>query len=151
MDCVCHSSWRCRAAPATTSNPTAEAIITRFIPIRVRRRVVELRLVIEGDRPQGPGVDRTLLTALARAHRWFAELAAGRAASIAALAAQQGKSVRYVGRLIRLAFLAPAIVEAIVAGRQPVELSAEALVRRMRLPSDWRAQQRMLYGGPLAR
>ena len=41
----------------------------------------------------------------------------------------------YVGGLIRLAFLAPPIVEAIVAGRQPAELSTEALTRHTRLPT----------------
>jgi len=52
--------------------------------------------------------------------------------------------VRYVGRLIRLAFVAPSIVELIAQGRQPAELSAQVLTRRTVLPLEWEAQQQML-------
>ena len=41
----------------------------------------------------------------------------------------------------RLAFLAPQIVEAIVAGNQPPELTAEALAERIDLPLLWNAQE----------
>ena len=49
-----------------------------------------------------------------RAHRWFDELSTGKASSLAEIAAREGLAVRYVGRLIRLGFLAPDIVESIV-------------------------------------
>lgn len=45
-----------------------------------------------------------------------------------------------VRRLLRLAFLAPEIVEAIAAGRQPPELTAEALAERIELPLLWTEQ-----------
>jgi hypothetical protein len=38
---------------------------------------------------------------------------------------------------MRLAFLAPQIVDAIAAGRQPPELTAEALAERIELPLLW--------------
>ena len=47
---------------------------------------------------------------------------------------------RYVERLSRLAFVAPTIVEAISAGRQPAELSTETLLNRIDLPIQWPAQ-----------
>jgi site-specific DNA recombinase len=53
-------------------------------------------------------------------------------------------SDRYVRRLTRLAFLAPEIVEAIVAGNQPPELTAEALAERIDLPLLWTAQEQAL-------
>jgi hypothetical protein len=53
-------------------------------------------------------------------------------------------SPRYVGRLIRFAFLAPVIVESIVEGRQPITLTAEALTRRIELPLSWSAQRAAL-------
>jgi site-specific DNA recombinase len=43
---------------------------------------------------------------------------------------------------VRLAFLAPKIVEAIAAGRQPPELTAEALAERIELPLLWTEQER---------
>ena len=75
------------------------------------------------------------------AHRWFEEISTGKSRSLAAIAAREGLSVRYVGRLIRLAFLAPDIVEFIVEGRQPTTLTAEALTRRTELPLSWCAQK----------
>jgi site-specific DNA recombinase len=56
-----------------------------------------------------------------------------------------GVGKQYVSRLIRLAFLAPAMVERIVAGRQPLELTAQALrTRRFDIPVDWAEQKRTL-------
>ena len=49
---------------------------------------------------------------------------------------------RYVRRLLRLAFLAPDIVEAIAAGDQPPELTAEGLAERIDLPLLWTAQEK---------
>lgn len=54
-------------------------------------------------------------------------------------------SDRYIGHLMPLAFLAPDIVEAILAGTQPVELTAETLTKRTDLPLDW-AEQKALLG-----
>jgi hypothetical protein len=44
-----------------------------------------------------------------------------------------------------LAFLAPDIVAAILAGTQPVDLTTEALTKRIDLPVGW-AEQRALLG-----
>ena len=46
--------------------------------------------------------------------------------------------------MLPLAFLAPDIVEAILHGRQPVEL-ATARLKRIRLPLSW-AEQRLVLG-----
>jgi len=40
-----------------------------------------------------------------------------------------------------LAFLAPDIVEAILTGTQPVDLTAESLIKNTDLPLDWREQR----------
>ena len=56
-----------------------------------------------------------------------------------------GVGKQYVSRLIRLAFLAPEMVERIVAGRQPPELTAQSLqAGRFDIPVDWAAQKRAL-------
>jgi site-specific DNA recombinase len=135
---------RLPTAESEDGQSRADALITRFFPLQVRRRGVELRLVLSDARAPAPSVDLVLLKTLARGRRWFEELAAGRAASIPEIARREGVSVRYVGRLIRLAFLAPEIVEAIAAGRQPAGLTAELLTRRTRLCADWEGQQREL-------
>ena len=127
------------------NDPTCrDAIVTRFIPLQIKRRGVELRLVIAGAHTQRPKVDLALLKAVGRARRWFDRLASERATSLAAIASQEGVSARYVVRLIRLAFLAPSIVEMIAQGRQPAEFTVEMLTRRTVLPLEWAEQRRTL-------
>jgi hypothetical protein len=75
---------------------------------------------------------------------WFDELASGRVRSLAEVARREDIMRGYVERLARLAFVAPAIVEAICRGRQPAELSAEALLNRIKLPMAWPEQERAL-------
>ncbi len=118
--------------------------ITRSFLMQLKRRGVELRLIV-GDRDRSAAtVDLPLLKAVARAHRWFDEISTGKASSLAEIAAREGLAVRYVGRLIRLAFLAPDIVESIVEGRQPTSLTAEAVTRHIELPLEWRSQKTAL-------
>jgi hypothetical protein len=51
---------------------------------------------------------------------------------------------RYVGRILPLAFLAPEIVQAIFAGKHPLDLTAKKLIRAIDLPLDWQAQKQVL-------
>ena len=53
----------------------------------------------------------------------------------------------YATRLVRLAFLAPDLLAAIIDGRQPQGLTATGLLKECQrgLPLDWR-QQRILLG-----
>ena len=99
-----------------------------------------MRLVIEGNRAPAARADSALLKAVARARQWSEDLLAGRAQAVAEIAERERVSPRYVRRLLRLAFLAPEIVEAIAAGDQPPELTAEALAERIDLPLLWAAQ-----------
>jgi site-specific DNA recombinase len=64
-------------------------------------------------------VDPALLKALAQARVWFDELVSDRVRSLAELARIEGIAKRYVERLAHLAFVAPAIVEAICQGQHP--------------------------------
>ena len=117
--------------------------LTRHVPLRLKRRGVETRLVIAGA--QAPAnADSSMVKALSRAARWSAELFGGQVASAAALAAREGLTVRYISKVIRLAFLSPEIVEAILAGTQPVELTADRLIQALELPLDWAEQKAAL-------
>lgn len=61
--------------------------------------------------------------------------------------AQSGKAINK-GRLttlMRLTYLAPDIVEDILSGKQPTELSVKRLLRTSQdLPLDWSAQRKFL-------
>ncbi len=120
--------------------------ITRAIPMQLKRRGCEMRLVVDGAGPL-PKVDPALIKALARARAWFDELASGAMPSLAAIARREGITDRYIGQLLPLAFLAPDLVAAIVAGTQPVGLTAETLIRHIDLPADWGEQRRALGFG----
>src|SRR6202165_5674451 len=87
--------------------------------------------------------DPTLIKAIARGRAWFEELAAGRARSLRELAERDGITRRYIRRLVDLAFLSPDLVEAILQGRQPIELTATRLTG-LDLPLDWADQRSLL-------
>jgi site-specific DNA recombinase len=118
--------------------------MTRLLPLQIRRRGVETRLVLPGEAIAVPRRDPALLRALARGYQWFGELAAGTAVSTTQIAAREGLSDSYVRHLVPLALLAPSVVESISAGRQGVGLSAERLKTQAGVPIEWEAQQRLL-------
>jgi len=119
-----------------------ELTLTRVFPMQIRRRGFETRLVIQGSRAPTPLVDLALMKAIARGHQWADDLLAGRVESVAVIAKREGVRANYVRRLLRLAFLAPGIVEAIATGHQPPELTAKALTERIELPLLWSGQER---------
>ena len=138
--------------PASTDRAATDRpalTITGEIPMQIRRRGVEKKFVIGGDRSASPKVDEALLKAVARAHCWFEDLVAGQATSMVELARRDGVGKQYVSRLLRLAFLAPEIVERIVDGCQPPELTAQSLLTgRVALPLGWAAQKQALGFAP---
>ena len=86
-----------------THGAAAMLPITQFFAMRMKRRGVEMRLMIEGADAPPRKPDTALLKAIARAHRWFEELISARATSLTAIASREGVTDRYVARLIRLA------------------------------------------------
>ena len=118
--------------------------ITRVFPMQIRRRGFEMRLVLQGSRAPAPLADLALIKAIARGRQWADDLLSGQVESVAALARREGVLPNYVRRLTRLAFLSPRIVETIVAGHQPPELTAKALTERIGLPLLWSEQERAL-------
>ena len=74
---------------------------------------------------------------------------AGRDDSIDAMASRLGVRRDYVAVLVRLSYLSPEIVRAILVGQQPVELTPTRLVALSRtLPHDWQEQRRLLGFAP---
>ena len=124
-----------------THGAAAMLPITQFFAMRMKRRGVEMRLIIGGADAPPRKPDAALLKAIARAHRWFEELISARATSLAAIASREGVTDRHVARLIRLAFLAPKIVEAIAERGEVADLK---LTPRVDLPLDWTTQKRVV-------
>jgi len=86
-----------------------------------------------------------LVAALVQALQWRDDLLAGRVATIKALAQREGLARSYVMRLLRLSFLAPDLIEAILNGRQPPALTLEPF--RRPIPLEW-TMQRKFFGSP---
>ena len=57
------------------------------------------------------------------------------------LAAEANVSPSHFTRVLRLSFLAPDIIKAMLKNPHPMELSAERLSKRLDLPYAWSAQR----------
>ncbi len=126
-----------------SSAPGDTFFFKRDVPLQVRRRGIEMRLVVGGG--PDPKVDSAILKAVARANQWWTELLSGRSRSLVEIGKREGVGNRYISRIVRLAFLAPSIIEEIAHGRQPPELTAQALSTRPGdLPLSWNAQRVLL-------
>jgi site-specific DNA recombinase len=131
--------------PSGTSEEPDLGTLEVTAAVDFKQRGAETKLVLPGlsQHNQPSRCDPTLLKAIARGRAWFEELATGRARSLGQLAERDGITRRYIRRLVDLAFLSPLLVEAILQGRQPVELTATRLIE-LDLPLDWAQQHRLL-------
>ena len=84
--------------------------------------------------------DPAPIKALARGFRWRRMLEEGRYASISEMAKAEGVERGYVGTLLRLTLLPPAMVEAILDGRQPARVTLPKMMEPF--PVEWRQQAR---------
>jgi site-specific DNA recombinase len=133
-----------RAALGLSKNQHADEVHDIAVPARLATSGVGLKLVVGDGVVRSRAPDQALIKLIADAHEWWAQLQSGRAASIRKLAAAENVSKSHMGRVLRLAFLAPDIVEAILEGQQPVELSTRRQLLHAELPHDWSEQRRQL-------
>jgi hypothetical protein len=122
--------------------------ITVFVPIGWRRRGGRKIIVAPpgcADWAPPPKIDRALVKALARAHRWQRLLEEGRFGTLAELAEAERISRSYVCRILRLTFLAPDIVERILDGR-----ATPGLAQLLKpFPIEWTKQRQKFYRAEL--
>lgn len=110
------------------------------VPIQLKRRGVETKLILAGQQSLRFEPDRRLVQLVVRTHRWGQELISGEVTSLTQIAERHGLDRSDVGRSLQLAFLAPDLVEAILGGTQPVNLTHRSLSRVGELPLDWSEQ-----------
>jgi hypothetical protein len=89
-----------------------------------------------------PRPDGTLVKALARAWRWQGMLDEGVYTSVSEIGDAENISKSYISRILRLALLAPDIIEAILAGSADQALMLERLERP--LPLRWEEQRHLI-------
>lgn len=127
--------------PGLSIHREGQAVVVH-IPMRFRRRNGRQMIVMagqqppdmaDGEKPTGPKRqaqpegNQTLIKAIAKAHHWQEQLESGKHASIDDLAQTLKVDRTYVSRMLRLALLAPDIIEAILRGDEPDSLSLRKL------------------------
>jgi len=115
------------------------------VPIKLRRAGREITMLIDGADPFATAKpDARLIKLLIRARRFNSTLVDSDGVPFAALAKREGVSPSYFTRLVRLSYLAPDIIQAVLDGRQPRDLTADRLLAHSRLPLTWHEQRRVL-------
>jgi len=124
----------------------ANDTIRVHIPLTVRKRRGRPRILpptdVETSEPP-LGQDPHVLRAIGRAWAWRKRMVRGEVTTIADLAAEEGLSDRYVSRLLRLAWLAPEVLERLVIHREPSTISIVDLCTVAVLP--WCEQPRRVF------
>ena len=110
------------------------------IPMKLKRRAGRKEIVLPKAVSGKVPAQEALVRAVARAWKWQAILESGEVASISDLATRFHVDHSYVARTLRLASLAPDIVEAIVRGDEPDGLTLGRLMRPW--PVRWDEQRR---------
>jgi hypothetical protein len=101
-----------------------------LIPLKVRRKNGRPKILPPAD--YLPSEDRTqdphILRAIGRAWAWRRRMEAGEFSTVHDLAAAEGLSDRFVSRQLRLAYLAPEVLRALVVERRTVGVTLPQLV-----------------------
>jgi site-specific DNA recombinase len=110
--------------------------------VRIRRCGLETKLIIPNagpatnpGKPNGP-----MVKAIVRANLWQEKLLNERGMTVKQIAIDEKKTEPYVRRFLPLTSLAPDIVEAILDGRHPADLTLGRLTDEITL--DWTKQRR---------
>lgn len=135
------------APTISQSDETAASIHTHLLSVSTSkiRRGPEVRLVIaDPNHELRQAADPALIRLLASAFAASAAMLRAKDRSPAEVADAHGYTNNYFTLLLRLATLAPSIIQAIVEGRQPAGLTRQRLAKVANLPIGWNEQRQML-------
>jgi site-specific DNA recombinase len=112
--------------------------------INIRRRGQEMKMVLGAKELPASNIDDALVLLVARAVLLHHQLETNEITSIGEFAEAQGIHHSDAKKLVPLGYLAPSIIEDIIKGHQPVELTARELHRMTDLPLCWAEQRQRL-------
>jgi DNA invertase Pin-like site-specific DNA recombinase len=92
----------------------------------------------KGSREEGSPVP-SLVKAIVRSRDWYEQFIAGEVGTIAEIAKKTKLPTNYVKRILKYAMLSPQIIEAILSGKHPPNLSLQEL--QGNISTDWREQR----------
>ena len=122
--------------------PDAQASHHLSFPVQRMRRGQVVKLILPGSEPDTIRRDSRLIALVAEAHA-LQKTVLAQTGSLAQIAARLGKCRGSLADMMRISYLAPDIVTAIVEGRQPATLKRKTLVATA-LSLDWSEQRRQL-------
>jgi hypothetical protein len=123
----------------------APEILSIFIPLTIRKRNGRPKIMPPAHMVQDTdSVDPHILKAVAKAWSWRQKLGSGQVGTMSDIAALEGVTHSYVGRMLRLAYLSPAILERLLVERVAPLVSLKDLVEIAELP--WVEQDRAVFG-----
>jgi hypothetical protein len=100
-----------------------------FIPLTIRKRNGRPKILPPADMMPASdgGVDPHVLKAIAKAWSWRRKLESGAVGTISDIAQAEGVTPPYVGRMLRLAYLAPTVLEKLLIARIAPTVSVKDL------------------------
>lgn len=127
--------------------------ITTFVPFHFKKRGIK-KVIVAPDGVRKPVVvtaspvlapeqDQPLLKAMGRGIYWQQLLDTGVVATTMEIAEREGIHRATINEMLRLALLAPDIVQAAYNGMLPRAVSLEAILRA-KVPFDWDEQRRLI-------
>jgi CelD/BcsL family acetyltransferase involved in cellulose biosynthesis len=124
----------------------APTTIRVIIPLAIRKRNGRPKIMPPSNPVEAneAAVEAHVLRAIAKAWSWRRELEAGKASTNFDLAHAEDVSDRYIGRMIKLAYLAPAVLEKLLLQRCPLAVSVKDLTAIADLP--WADQVAAAFG-----
>ena len=121
----------------------AEDVVRITVPMTFKKRGGRKVIVMPDGSHGNPvpraTIDRTMVKAIARAFRWQRLLENGTYNCGDDIGKAEKIDASFISRVIRLALLAPDIVESILEGRQPTSLTLKDLMRPF--PVEWNKQR----------
>lgn len=121
-------------------------IISIEIPMAFKKRggrkVIVLPDGSHGHPIPAATIDSSMIKAVARAFRWQKLLENGTYTCLDDIAKSEKIGASFISRVVRLALLAPDIVDAILNGRQPAQLTLKRLLEPF--PLEWSEQRNQL-------
>jgi site-specific DNA recombinase len=120
-------------------------LICLTIEAKLKRSGGEVHLVIPPNSSEVSShqLNPSLMKAVARARGWYERVLEVKSSDQRSLTLHAGMTERYIGKVFGCAFLAPDIVEAILEGRQPRDLTFKNLCSN--IPLSW-IEQRKQFG-----
>lgn len=119
-------------------------IVSVLVRVQVRRGMHQIAVLGAEPVTSFAQLDQSLVKAIVSAHAWLKMIIAGEVDSIDALARSVAKDRGYVRRMLGLAFMSPAIVDALVGGSKPLHQLTLAECIEAPIPTDWRRQAQQL-------